>query len=79
MIAQMSIVDTTARQYVFTIAENGILLKTLKRVEKITIDNPQDDFFHEIFLNKEPFTICDKNGTFMFNTANLVGVKYWIE
>jgi hypothetical protein len=79
MIAQLSIVDTTARQYVFTVSENGLLIKTLDRTEKIMIDNNQEELFHEIFLHKDPFTIYDKNGTFMFNPQNLVGVKFWIE
>jgi hypothetical protein len=79
MIAQLSIIDTTARQYVFTVTENGLLIKTLDRTEKIMIDNNQEEFFNIIFLHKVPFTIIDINGTFTFNPTNLVGVKFWIE
>lgn len=75
----LSIIDTTARQYVFNIENENFYVKTSNDIYTVSDLETCSSVFLKIFDKKEPFTLSHDENLSVFNPVNLVGVKYWKE
>lgn len=75
----LSVIDTTARQYVYTIESETFFIKTGNTVYEVSDVETCSNVFLNIFDKKETFTLSNDGNLSVFNPANLVGVKFWKE
>jgi hypothetical protein len=69
------IVDCTSRQHTIEV-KPGLTLKVNDLVQELTSENSGLDVILKALENKHCFSLTSDTGTWVFNSANLIGVQF---